>query len=182
MVTSKLLTAEDVWNMDDDGCRRELMYGELITMSPAARPHGKYLTELARLIGNYLSEDPVGEAYTVDTGYLLSRNPDLLLAPDLSIILNENLPEDPPETGFEDLVPDMVVEVLSPSERMGRVNRKVREYLAAGVKLVWLVDPGQRNITVHAPNQPMQVIEVGAELDGGEVLPEFRLSLSEFFG
>lgn len=99
MVTSKLLTAEDVWNMEDDGCRHELIRGELITMSPAARPHGKYLSELARQVGNFLAERDVAEVYTGDTGFILSRDPDVLLAPDLSVIRLENLPSDPPEGG-----------------------------------------------------------------------------------
>ncbi len=182
MVTSKLLTAEDVWNMEDDGCRHELIRGELLTMSPAARPHGRYLAELTRHIGNYLADQPIAEIYAGDTGYILSRDPDLLLAPDLSVIRLENLPDEPPETGFEDLVPDLVAEVLSPSERMGRVNYKIWEYLNSGVQLVWLIDPSQKNVTIHAPNRQMQVIGIDDTLDGGEVLPEFRLPLAELFG
>ena len=181
MASTKLYTVEDLLEMEDDGCRHELIRGELITKSPAARPHGKLLIELARHVGNYLADRPIGEAYTGDTGYILSRDPDVLLAPDLSVIRLERLPDDPPETGFEDLVPDLVAEVLSPSERMGQVNYTVWEYLGAGVKLVWLVDPSQRNVAIHAPDQLMQVIGIDDTLDGGEVLPEFRLLLMELF-
>jgi Uma2 family endonuclease len=181
MVTNKLLTAEDVWNMEDDGCRHELIRGELLTMSPAGRPHGKLLTELARRIGNFLAEWPVGEAYTGDTGFILSRDPDVLLAPDLWVIRIERLPENPPEAGFEELTPDLVVEIISPSERPGQINRKVWEYLNAGVRLVWLIDPGERNVTIHAPNRQIEVVGLDGALDGGDVLPEFHLSLSELF-
>lgn len=181
MAATKLYTVEDLLEMEDDGCRHELIRGELITMPPAARPHGKFLTELARHIGNFLAEQAIAEAYTGDTGYILSRDPDVLLAPDLSVIRLENLLENPPEAGFEDLVPDLVAEVLSPSERIGQVNYKVWEYLNAGVQLVWLIDPAQKNVTIHTPNQQMRVIGSDDILDGGEVLPEFRLPLAELF-
>ncbi len=182
MVTSKFLTAEDVWNMDDDGCRHELIRGELISMPPTNDEHGSLMLHLGALLWNYQQSHPEVFSVAGDTGFRLGNDPDILLGPDLATIRTDRLPPDFPRGTYFDIVPDLVIEILSPSERVGQINAKVDVYLEAGVRLIWLIDPAERNVTIYAQNRQMKVIGIDDELDGGEVLPEFRLPLREFFG
>jgi Uma2 family endonuclease len=183
MVTSKqLLTAEDVWNMDDDGCRHELIRGELLSMPPTNDEHSRLLFQMNGLLWDYQRNHPEIYWFTGDPGFLLAREPDLLLGPDIAAIHSSRLPEGFPRGTFFEIIPDLTVEILSPSERVGQINTKVNAYLDAGVRLIWLVDPVRRNVTIHAPQQHTQILEGDDILDGGDVLPEFRLPLGELFG
>ncbi|CAN5549866.1 hypothetical protein BH23CHL2_BH23CHL2_00890 [soil metagenome] len=182
MASTKLYTVEDLLEMEDDGCRHELIRGKLISMPPTNDEHSGLSFRLSGLLWEYHQAHPEIRWFSGDPGFLLSRDPDLLLAPDLAAIHVEQLPAEFPRRLFFDVVPDLVVEILSPSERLGRINDKISAYLNAGVRLIWLVNPANRSITVHSPDQRTRILEGDDVLDGGEVLPEFRLPLPELFG
>ncbi|MFT4041111.1 MAG: Uma2 family endonuclease [Thermomicrobiales bacterium] len=82
---------------------------------------------------------------------------------------------------FARLAPDLAVDVISPSDRARDITAKVAMYQEAGVSLVWVVDPDPQTVTVFAPEQEPRTLGVSDELDGGEVLPEFRVAVAEFF-
>jgi Uma2 family endonuclease len=182
MATTKLYTAEDLLEMEDDGCRHELIRGELITMPTTNDEHSELTFTLSGLLWNYQRDHPEIRWFAGDPGFMLARDPDNLLGPDLAAVLTDRLPPDFPRRTFFDIVPDLVIEIVSPSERVGQISAKVDAYLNAGVRLIWLINPMRRNVTIHSPDQHTRILEGPDVLDGGEVLPEFRLPLSELFG
>jgi Uma2 family endonuclease len=180
MATTRLMTAEELEEMPDDGQQYELMRGELVTMAPAGRRSGKLGMEIGSSLLVHVKNNGIGEVYGADTGFILSRNPDVVLAPDASFVRLERL-KDVGEDGFLPLAPDLAVEVISPSERAGHISAKVSEYLHAGVRLIWLVDPRRRIVTVYTPTHAARVLRIEDVLDGGDVLPGFSLPLAALF-
>ena len=181
MASTKLYTVEDLLEMEDDGCRHELMYGELISIPPTNDEHSGLAFRLSGLLWVYHQAHPEIRWFSGDPGFLLTRDPDLLLAPDLAAVHAEHLPADFPRRLFFDVVPDLAIEILSPSERLGQITDKVNAYLDVGVQMIWLVNPAHRSVTVHSPDQHTRILEGDDILDGGEVLLEFRLPLADLF-
>jgi Uma2 family endonuclease len=181
MATTKLMTAEDLEEMAPEEVRYELIRGELQRMAPAGGEHGEVTFEIGRLTGNHVAAHGLGRVYSADTGFLLSRNPDTVLAPDVAFVRADRLPPQAERRGFMPVVPDLVVEVVSPSDRPGYVEDKVAIYLGAGVPLIWVFDPWQRRVRVHRPGQPMRELTIDDTLDGEDVLPGFRLAIRDVF-
>ena len=181
MATTRLMTAEDLWDLKDDGYRYDLIRGELIRMSPAGAPHGELSLRIGASILAHVNEHQLGKAYGAETGFILARNPDVLLAPDVAFIQNSRLPPKSKRVGFMEVAPDLVVEIVSPSDLFREVHAKVMEYLARGVRLVWVVQPERQEVTVYDPDLSPVVMSMDEELDGGDVLPGFRLPLEDIF-
>lgn len=181
MATTKLTTIEDLEQISDDECRYDLIQGKLIRMAPAGWSPGRIAAKIAKIVGNFVAEHDLGEVGAAETGFILSRDPDVLLAPDVSFIRSDRLPDDEGSLGFLALAPDFVVEVISPSDSASYVTDKFLEYLNAGVQLVWTVHPSQKMVTVFTPDRASRIFTEEEELDGGEVLPGFTLNVAEIF-
>ncbi|MGH2532073.1 MAG: Uma2 family endonuclease [Thermomicrobiales bacterium] len=181
MATTKVMTADDLMQIEDGGFLYELIRGELIRMSPAGGPHGWIGFEAGALIRDFARPRGLGEVFNAETGYLFEIDPDTVLAPDASFIRTERLPPLRASGGYLTVVPDLVVEVLSPSDRRSYIDEKIRQYLAVGVKLLWSVDPRRKSVTVYAPNRDPILLTEDAELDGEDVLPGFRLPVAALF-
>lgn len=176
------MTAEEFFDFDgEDGYHYELIDGKLMRMAAAGRRHGRLTFEIGRVLGNFLAEHRLGEGYTAETGFILARNPDVVLAPDVSFVRAERLTVEVDEDGFLPLAPDFAVEVISPSERAGKIRAKVQRYLDAGVSLLALVYPRRRQVTVHRGDGSVEVLDETGVLDGGDVLPGFRLPVADIF-
>ena len=180
MSTKTLLTAEDLWKIVADGSRYELSKGELVPMTPVGIPHSVIVMRLGKLLSNYVDEKRLGLLGT-EGGFKLRQNPDTLRAPDIAFISRERLARQGIPDKFADFPPDLAVEVLSPEDTASEIARKVDEYLAAGVPLVWVVDPGIQKVTVYRFLQDIKVLSAEEELDGGEVLPGFRVKVAVIF-
>ncbi len=181
MATTRLFTIQDVIDLPDDGCRFELIRGELHRMSPASGKHGAIAFEIAGAIRDYLRKHPIGRGFTADTGFILARDPDVLLAPDVAFVRSERLPPEGEQSGFLAVAPDIAVEILSPWDRPARVTEKVLEYLRAGVAEVWLIDPEERTLAVHRPDLTVQTISGDATFEVSSVLPGLRIPLADLF-
>lgn len=181
MATTKLLTIEDLADLDDTPGRFDLIRGELIEMSPAGFRHGILGMRIARKIADFGEEHDLGEVPTSETGFILSRNPDVLLCPDVAFVRFDRLPPVEGQEGILELAPDLVVEVVSPTDRQRDVTRKVIEYLDGGVRIVWLVEPADKVVTVFTSDRKSSTLTIEDELDGGDVLPGFRLPLADVF-
>lgn len=173
------MTADDLLAMPVDGHRYELVRGELIHVSPSAVWPGIVGGRVFGLLWNFLqARAQLGVCGISETGFRLARNPDTVRAPDVWFVQTEHIPPDGiPEDGFWPGPPDLAVEVLSPSDRFVEVMRKVQEYLAAGARLVWVIDPKGRSAAVFAPERPPLLLGEDDVLDGGGLLPGFSLHL-----
>jgi Uma2 family endonuclease len=181
MSTTALYTADDLLRMPErDGVRYELVDGALKVMAPAGGAHGAIVMELATALNQHVRAHRLGRLFSESTGFLLRRNPDTVCAPDIAFVTASRLPAALP-IGFLQLAPDVAVEVISPSDTVAEVGRKVEEYMQAGVRSIWIVDPSNRTVTVHSPAQGVRILREPDVLDGGDVLPGFRRPVSELF-
>lgn len=178
MVTSQTITAIDLWLLSESGEYAELIGGEMVAMVPPGGQHGAIQAALIVALGTYLAESRLGRVYG-EVGYLLERNPDTVLAPDLSVIATDRAPAD--QTRYLELAPDLAVEIVSPGNGPGEIERKVAIYLRAGCRMVWVVYPHQRQVVVHLPGNAPAVFGEEAVLAGGDVLPGFAIPVATLF-
>jgi Uma2 family endonuclease len=181
MATTELMTAEDLLQLRDDEHRYDLIRGELMRMSPANARHGEIAAAFVGELRSYVKANRLGRTYSSETGFILARNPDIVLAPDAAFVRSNRLPPLEQRSRFLELAPDLVVEVASPSDRWTEINDKVMEYLRHGVALVWIADPRLQQVTVYTSDRGPRVVTIEDQLDGGSVLPEFRMAVAEIF-
>ena len=152
-----LMTAQELETLPDDGNLYELIEGELIQVSPVYGGSGRDEQYIGWLIMNHVMEHGLGRVYSPSTGFVVSRSPDTVLCPDLAFIHRDRLPTDEQESHFLTVIPDLAVEVLSASNRPGEIRRKVRYYLTAGIRLVWIVNPNRQTVAIWSPDHPEQI-------------------------
>jgi len=174
-VEAKLMTADELLAMPDDGMKHELVRGELITMSPAGSDHGKIIWRIARSLGNYAAERGLGEIH-FDTGFILARNPDTVRVPDVPFVRTARELD---EQGFYPACPDIAVEVMSPTDRYTDVREKVHDYVHAGTPVVIVVDPKKRVAWMYTPDE--RKLTIDDALTAPEILPGWSLPLRELF-
>ena len=176
--TTHLMTAEDLLNMPDDGYRHELIKGELLTMSPANDRHGAVTMKLSALLYNYVTPNDLGVLRAADTGFKLESDPDTVLAPDIAFIARERAGT--PSDFFRLGPPDLAVEVRSPSDRKGKIERKTALWLELGAKSVWNVDPRKRTVEVIRADGRGKLFHESDELVD-DTVPGFRVTVSKIF-
>jgi Uma2 family endonuclease len=176
-----MITADDLLLMSRDDCRLELLDGELVEHPFNNEEHGDCSGAIAATIWLHVRERQLGAVYAAGTGFFISSNPDVVLAPDVSFVRAGRIPEDRDRRRFIEVAPDLVVEVISPSEHSGDVTNKVQRYLNAGVQLVWVVYPQQRSVAVYRADRTWDSLQGDASLDGADVLPGFTLPLADLF-
>lgn len=174
-------TADSLLRMPDDGYRYELVGGELVRDSPAGGEHGLIAHRLGRLLGNWAQEQRAGVVLAAETGFKLRTDPDTVRAPDVSFVANERIPAEGVPRGFWEGAPDLAVEVLSPDDRMVDVLAKVRDYLDAGVRQVWIVAPQSETVTIYRSFREVRVLAEDDDLAGADPVDGFRCSLRELF-
>ena len=177
---SELMTAEELLEMPEDGFRYELVRGELIKMPPAGFYHGVTGNRLNLSLSNYVYENELGEVCTAETGFLLERSPDHVLAPDAAFVRQERVESAGEFEGFFPGPPDLAIEVISPSDRYTEVEEKVAEWLAAGTRMVVVVNPRNRRVRVHTSDATMTLTEADT-LDGGDVVPGWQMPVADIF-
>ena len=175
------VTAEQLELLSAQGEHYELINGELREMSPTGARHGRLSFRLPFYVTEYIYNHDLGEVFAAETGFLVSTNPDTVLAPDFAFVAHSRLP-DPVPDGYIPVIPDLVLETRSPSDRPKAVAEKVGQWLALGVRLVWEMNPATQIVTVYTPGAEPQEVAAGGTLGGGDVLPGFALPLSRVFG
>src|SRR3989440_8575294 len=175
-MTTPLMTAEELLQTNIPNKCTELVRGRVIVREPPGGRHGLVAMTLAIRLGNYVERMEAGKLFAAETGFTLFRGPDTVRAPDIAFVRRERLP-DPIPIGFPELAPDLVVEVLSPGDRPGEVLAKVADWLSAGTRLVWVVDPERRLARVYRRDGSEASVTADGALDGADVLPGFSCSL-----
>jgi Uma2 family endonuclease len=172
-----LVTAEDLLNMPDDGTRHELIKGELLTM-PVPKPiHGAVTMNLSALLYMHNKANNLGRVFS-ECGFQLESGPDTVLGPDIAFISRDRIPAD--DDRFYRDAPDVAVEVLSPSDRRGKVERKPALWLELGARSVWNVNPQKRTVEVFHADGQRWLFSEGDELVD-DVVPGFRVAVSKIF-
>lgn len=181
MVTTKLMAAEELLLLPDDGCHKyELVRGVLITMAPPGYGHGRRASRLSRYLGNFADHHGGGEV-VVETGFVLQRGPDTVRGPDVAFVSTARLPAADQEAGYFEGAPDIAAEVVSPGDSATELQQKVREYLDAGSRLVWTLDSRSRTVRVHRPDGSVQVLHEADTLTAEDVLPGFAVPVRDLF-
>ncbi len=160
----------------------ELVEGEIVEMSKPSGLHGQITFLLSLKIGNYVVDNGLGIVTAADTGFILQRNSeggDSVRGLDIAFLSSSKAPAVLPDRLVE-LAPDLAVEVISPSNQVTDMHRKIRQLLAAGTSLIWIVHPVSQTVEVHTRSGAV-TLETEDVLSGGDVLPGFEIPVREIF-
>jgi Uma2 family endonuclease len=180
MTATGSVTADELFHLKLPGKRAELVNGRLVVREPAGFRHGRIAWKLAARLSEHVESQDLGILCAAETGFLLTRDPDTVRAPDIAFISRDRIPE-PEPVEYAELAPDLVVEVLSPDDRPGAVLAKVRDWLDAGTRLVWVVDPARRHVRVFRRDGSESVLAGTDRLDGEDVIPGFSCDVESLF-
>jgi Uma2 family endonuclease len=180
--STALMTAEELMQLPRGYYRAELINGELITMPVPGLPHGRIALLLGASLLQFVSDHDLGQVYSNDAGFQLTRDPDTVLGADISFISKERLNEVAEVRGYWQGPPDLAVEVLSPGDRPSKVNKKISRWLSFGTKQVWVADEKHRTVTVYRSESDTTKFSGSDYLEAQDLLPGFRVSLNKIFG
>jgi len=159
--------------------RWRLIQGELFMMSPAGGQHGRICSNLTGLLYSYVKSSQAGHSFGAETGYVLTRNPDTMLAPDASFITADRA--DLITEKFIDGAPDLAVEVISPSQSQPNATEKAEQWLELGAQMIWLVWPRTKRVTVHAHGTEPKDYGPGETIRDIPFMPGFECPVDEVF-
>ncbi len=180
-VNTKLLTAEELLRLSTKGVRGELIRGMLCETMPTGFEHGKVVMKLGFLLSNFVYPLKLGSLTASDSGVWLEHDPDTVREPDIAYFSTEKMPPEVRVTGYAEAIPDLVVEVVSPSNSLREINDKALMWLSFGVRLVWTVDPDTRTVDVYREGQSVATLAEDDSLDGLDVLPGFTCAVRDVF-
>jgi Uma2 family endonuclease len=173
-----VLTAEELFYLNLPDKQTELVRGRLIVREPPGYRHGLVTFAVAARIGEFVRANNLGVVVAAETGFKLFSNPDTVRAADAAFLRLDRAPN-PPPSGYLSLAPDLAVEVVSPSDRTGEIQAKVSDWLSAGSRLVWLIDPGRKRAIVYREDSSVDLLADQDALNGEDVLPGFACSLAD---
>ena len=177
----KLFTAEELLCLPTVGRRLELVKGKVYEMAPAGGRHGGVGMNAGTDLNVHVRTNQLGRVFAAETGFIIRRDPDTVLAPDVAFISRERMvPEDVPDS-FVEMVPDLVVEVVSPGDTRREVREKVEDWLGAGVRLVWVLYPATQTAMVYRSQGDVLDLTEHESLNGEDVVPGFSCRLSDLF-
>jgi len=176
------MTAAELLVLSDNSSHRyELIAGNLRTLPLAATDHGAIALTIGATIHLFAEDHSSGSAFGAGAGFLLTRNPDTVRAPDAAFVSQARLPESGVPAGYFPGAPDLAVEVVSPGDTAGEVEEKVQMWLAHGGSLAWVIYPATRTVTAYRRDGSATVLHDDNLLDGEGVLPGFAFSVSRLF-
>ena len=181
VTTTRPMTAEELLNMPDDGFRYELVRGELRKMSPAGHVHGEYAMSIGASLAVHVKANGLGKVYAAETGFKLESNPDHVRAPDAAFVRRERTDTVGDAPGYFPGAPDLVIEVVSPSDRYAEVDEKVADWLDAGAEAVVVVNPRGRVVRVHRSLTDVVVLTESDTLDVSDVVQGWQIPVREIF-
>ncbi|MEX2177622.1 MAG: Uma2 family endonuclease [Gemmatimonadaceae bacterium] len=177
---ARLMTAEELLRNDIPNKATELVRGVLVVREPPGGWHGYLSLRLGSLMDRHVSPRNAGMLFGQDTGFLIEREPDTVRAPDLAFVRAERT-QAVGRKGYVPFAPDLAVEILSPGDRPGEVLAKVADWLRAGTRVVWVIDPDRALAHVHRADGTISIVREEGALEGEDVLPGFSCALNELF-
>ena len=168
------MTLEDFLQSDLEGY--EYIEGKLIPMAPPTMEHGEISMNLSFLLSLHIRENQLGRLYPADTDFKLG---DRLVKPDVAFVSTARLPEN--RRQVSPVAPDLVVEVLSPTDIQYRVIEKAFAYLEAGTRLVWIIEPVAKTVTVYRSETDIKMLTFEDTLTGEDVVEGFSCQVSQLF-
>ncbi len=179
--TTRRYTPEDLLSMPD--CEGyELVDGQLVELNVSM--WSSYVAGVIhKILANYCDQNAVGWPFPEGTSYqCFAAFPDMVRKPDTSVIRLARLNFAQAQArGHGHVVPDLVVEVLSPNDNAYGIDQKVQLYLDAGVSLIWVVNPERGSVEVHRPTGIGTILRENDEIAGEDVLPGFHCRVGDFF-
>jgi Uma2 family endonuclease len=182
LTMKRLLTAKEYAASPElgDGSPTELVRGEVVWLPHTTFLHGYVQANVASVLKEYVGRVRCGRV-TVESGVMTERDPDTVRGPDVAYWSFARLPADQTPAVFANVAPDLVAEVVSPSNTRRHIATKIREYFALGAGMAWVIDPEERTATVYRKAGDGQVLWEDATIDGVEALPGFACLVGEFF-
>jgi len=178
---ARLLTAEDLFRMPEDGFRYELVRGELIQMPPAGEEPGSIVVRLSWRLAQYVETNHLGIVLAAETGFQLEQDPNTVRAADVAFVRRERVEQTGVLKGYRPGAPDLAVEVISPHDSYSKVKEKALKWLDAGAKMVVIVDPSEQDVTLYRSREDVRVLTKNETLDGGDVVPGWTMPVKELF-
>lgn len=183
-VLTKTMTAEEFYDFANRPENRdrhfELEEGEVVEVPLEGTKHGVACGIAVWLLGSYTRKVCRGYVCCNNMGLIVERDPDSVLGPDISVY-TESRKFDELEKKWPKRLPKLIVEVLSPNDRQGKMQKRINKFLEKGVAMAWLLDPEAETLTIFLPNRQPIVLEGDEEVAGLKALPDFKCKVSEFF-
>lgn len=180
-IDTKLMTAEEFATMEPDDGNSELIRGEYVKMPPPGFEHGDIVISIGTILKTYVKRQRLGRVVS-DGGFRIEHDPDTVLAPDVAFVSSDQINRSTvPRAGYPNVPPELVFEVISPSDYAELVDRKISIYLKTGVKMVVTVWPRDRKLTVMSSDRPPLTLFEGDILDLAEVITGLSFPVSEIF-
>jgi Uma2 family endonuclease len=178
---TRLLTADDLLRLSGRGVRGELVRGVLHETMASGHRHGKIAVNMVMELNNFVKPRKLGTLVASDSGVWLERDPDTVREPDVAFTSAEKIPLGAEINGYAEVVPDLVVEIVSPSDSRRWARDRAQMWLGHGAPLVWIVHPDTRTIDVYRLGEAAMTLQEDDSLDGYQVLPGFTCSVSAIF-
>jgi len=175
---SPLMTAAELERVWVPGKALELVRGQLVVRDLAGGWHGRVAARLSAHVGTHVERHRLGDVFAPGTGFRIRSDPDTVLAPDFAFVGADRAAQ-VPRRGYPDLAPDLVAEIVSPGDRPGELLAKVAEWLDAGARIVWVIDPQRLEAHIHRKNGSVSLVDREGSLDGEQVLRGYTCPLRE---
>ncbi len=179
--TQRLLSAAEYAQLPDRGIPTELVRGRVVEMNVPAPRHGEICANITTLINPYVRGKGMGRIVSNDGGILTERDPDTVRGGDVAYYSYVRVPQGPLPAGYLDVVPELVFEVRSPTERWSRLITKAGEYLEAGVLAVCLLDQVSETLQVYRADELPRTLHADDELHFPDILGDLHVPVSRFF-
>jgi Uma2 family endonuclease len=179
--TTSLVTSDDLLRNPDDGFRYELLRGELKRMAPASHEHGRIAINISTPLDQHSRTNRLGRVYAAETGFKLASDPDTVRAPDVAFVSQKRLEQAGSVKGYFPGAPDLVVEIISPGDIYTEVEEKVFDWLEAGARMVVVVNPRKRAVTVYRSFAEIVVLTEADTLDCSDVVEGWSIKVKDIF-
>lgn len=181
VITPALLTAEEFAQRPDPGHPEELVRGRIVPMPMPKPRHGEICNWVGRILGNWAEDRDLGRVLNNDIGVITERGPDTVRGADICFYSFARVPKGPLPDHYLDVPPDLIVEVLSPSDRWPKVLAKVAEYLDAGTTLVVILDDPRRLAHLYRADGTTRLLGAEDVLTVPDLLGDFQVMVGRFF-